>query len=192
MIFKLLFTLVLCFAGSYGQPVEHGKHTKVTRSNVLSITPAALLTNAITVNYEHLFDRSNAFGLQITCMYGTKADGFCMKMDYRRHYFKKPGHLGLKSPYWGPFLYYEKSTNKIPVDRDTFTVDYTAFKAGVQWGWRWVLWNRVSPCFSIGYGLPVYTGFTWLPYRHEDGDFLELIATLQYGVIGELSIGVVF
>jgi hypothetical protein len=187
-----LFTGIIFCATCINPSYSQDSTNSFNKTNAINIYPLSLPSGFIRGNFEHLFGMRHGLMIEGDYQMNKNAKGYDIKLDYRYHYFKNKNPTGLKSSFFGPFLYYEKSKNQIEVESESYSVDYKALKAGIEWGHRWIFWKNVNVCFNIGYGFPIVTTYGWSPNRPENGDKLELLATIQYGLLSELSIGVAF
>jgi hypothetical protein len=186
-----LAVLVFCalpFDNSFSQEAAGSRIVR----NTINVGPLSAAFGNVDGYYEHLFGKKHGLMIEATYMALETAKGYSMRLDYRYHFFWKPNHRGLNSPFWGPFIYGEKSKNVLVIGGASYDLNYQAVKAGIQLGRRWIFWRFVNGCLEIGYGFPVYTKYTWSPSRPSGADLVELLATIGYGLMGEASLGFAF
>lgn len=196
--FSVITLVILFFTinSIYSQEViGDTSQPSIQRDNAVNIYPIALVTGNFAGNYEHLFNNRHGLMVQGSFAFG-KATGFSAALHYRYHYFSKPQHTGLNSPFWGPFAYYEKSNADVKVKSDdidtTYNVDVTYMKVGANWGRRWMWGNGFNIGFRIGYGLPLIAEFDWHGETTDLIEQVESITKVVAGIDGEFSIGIAF
>jgi len=176
--------------GNNNPMVSHSPSVKTT--NAINLNTLGLAFGNISASYEHLFNGKHGLMMQGTFIYNS---GYGAGVHYRHHYFSKLKHNGINSPFWGPFLYFEKRPGIATVTSDDSTEKYdfeiTYLKAGLNAGRRWV-WGAFTMAFRIGYGYPLIADFKWPPNESEEVKTIETIIKVIAGIDGELSIGFVF
>jgi len=191
---KVVFIGLLIFSVSisFSQQAENVKVYK----NSINFNPLGIALGSIAGNYEHLFGNRNGIMIQsgFAAGYGLgKGSGVAIEMQYRYHYFRKSNQAGLNSPFWGPFVYYEKSKTEIKDNAGSnYTVDIEYVKAGASWGRRWNWNNSFNLVFKIGYGIPFYANYKWLPNEPAQVKTIESLTTILAGIDGEFTMGFAF
>jgi hypothetical protein len=177
---------------AFSQEVDNKK----ALHNSINFNPLGIVLGTIGGNYEHLFGQKH--GIMI---YGAFPAGFgfgtgsgvSVELQYRYHYFRKQNQIGLNSPFWGPFVYYEKSEGEVKDNNGTkYNVNIEYCKAGASWGRRWIWGNTFNLVFKIGYGLPLYAKYNWSPTTPDQVETIEAMTTALAGIDGELTIGFAF
>lgn len=189
----LFFALILISASiSFSQQAENVKVFK----NSINFNPLGIALGSIAGNYEHLFGNKNGIMIQggFPAGYGLgKGSGMVFEIQYRYHYFRKDNQIGLNSPFWGPFVYYEKSKTEIKDNiGSNYNVDIEYFKAGASWGRRWIWKNSFNLVFKIGYGIPFYANYKWSPIEPDQAKTIESMTTVLAGIDGEFTMGFAF
>jgi|WetSurMetagenome_2_1015567.scaffolds.fasta_scaffold20953_3 hypothetical protein len=184
----LLVSITLAFS-------QEAENRKALR-NSINFNPIGIALGTIGGNYEHLFGQKHGIMIQGAFPTGYAlgmGSGIAVELQYRYHYFRKNNQIGLNSPFWGPFVYYEKSKTEIKDNNGTkYNVDIKYFKVGANWGKRWIWGNTFNLVFRIGYGIPLYAGYNWSPNEPDQVETIETLTTALAGVDGELTIGFAF
>jgi hypothetical protein len=183
--------LVLCMS-YFNLSFSQDTIKTIIKTNAINIAPINIVFGSYCGYYECLLGGRHGCMIQGEYIKSNTSKGYDCALTYRYHFFKRKNHAGLNSPFLGAFLYYEKSENQIEIERSTYSVDYKAYKLGLQWGRRWIFWKGLDLCLDIGYGFPLHTDYGWSPIRPNNGDQLELLATIEYGLMWEASIGFAF
>lgn len=184
--------LLIAAACSFSQETENVKVFK----NSINFNPLGIALGSIGANYEHLFGNTSGIMIQggFPAGYGLgKGSGMAMELQFRYHYFRKPNQIGLNSPFWGPFVYYETSETEIKDNiGTTYNVDIKYLKAGASWGRRWIWNNSFNLVFKIGYGIPLYAKFDWSPTEPDQVQAIESMTKILAGIDSELTMGFAF
>ncbi len=168
-----------------------GEALPTSKSNAFNFNPLGLVLGALAGNYEHLFGNRHGVMVKGAYLFGN-ASGFSVGAHYRHHYHVQQNHAGLNSPFWGPFITYEKSSSTVTdPNRNSYSVDIEFLKAGANWGRRWIFGNTFNLALRIGYGFPFIADFTW-DNEPENARTVESITNVFGGIDGEISIGFAF
>lgn len=206
---KALTTLIFIsiFVVSYAQEEIIG-YTDVSESAIakdkiagfneaIQIYPFGLLVLNFAGNYEKLLQKRH--GLMVEGNFqlmNTENSNYGLGLHYRYHYFSKPKHRGMNSPYCGPFIKYNHITGTAWEEdmygRKDYTMSVDALRAGINWGRRWVWNSGFNINFRIGYGLPIHMVYNWQPAIPEAVNQIEALMTTFSGIDGELTAGFAF
>lgn len=192
--------LVSIFALS---PCAQDDDTLNLRTHAIQTNPLSMLSGAVGVNYEYLFLPRNGVAVEAVIGASPVYKGFGAGLHYRRHYHSKPGHKGLDSPFWGPFINVASFESEMQYTESgsrgssTYTIPFSATYAaiGLNWGRRWVWNNGFSVVTRIGYGLPIVSLDIDDSEHEMEAEARDMVVTVMkvvYGIDGELSIGFAF
>jgi hypothetical protein len=160
----------------------------------VNTNPLSLVLGSYGGNVEVLLNGKHGLMAEAGFSNSATASATVASFHYRHHYFTKPRHQNMNSPFWGPFFYYEKSHGTIADNANNinYTVDILYGKLGLDWGRRWVWNNGFNICFHIGYGLPLIADFDWHGNEPDQVDVIENLTKLIAGIDGGLSLGFAF
>lgn len=184
---------VVIFSGLLSEAIgSNSSETGDSPTNAINANPLALAFGGLNATYEHLF--GDRHGLMVQSGFTFKG-GYGVAFHYRYHFFTKPSHHGISSPFWGPFIHFEQGPTSAWVEEDgertDYDIDVTFLKIGLNVGRRWV-WGAFNLAFRIGYGYPVIADFKWSPDEPEQVETMEAVSKVLAGIDGELSIGFAF
>ena len=183
--------------GSISLVFSQGDENMKALNNSINFNPIGIALGSIGGNYEHLFGQKHGIMIQGVFPAGYalgKGSGMAVELQYRYHYFRKKNQFGLNSPFWGPFVYYEKSGgSEVKDNKGTkYNIDIEYCKVGASWGKRWIWGKTFNLVFKIGYGLPLYAKYNWSPNEPDQVKTIESLTTVIAGIDGELTIGFAF
>lgn len=187
-IFMGLFLVLILSQISFSQDSIND----LDQTNSISIYPLGIVFGNAAFNYEHLFHGKHGIMIQCSFPFFGKTKGYTGALHYRHHYFSKQKHIGLNSPFWGMFAYYEKSEAEIEDGYNQYNLKINFMKAGINWGRKWIFNSGFNICFRIGYGIPFIAEFDWSPTEPDNVEAIEALTKILGGIDGEFTIGYSF
>lgn len=166
---------------------------KISATDAINLNLISPFFGNINLSYEHLLKEKHGVMLQGGYFFSS---GFSAALHYRFHYFSNESHSKLNSPFFGAFLYFQKSKGDIDETENgvstVFHVDRTFFVAGLNWGRRMIWPTGLTIVYRIGYGYPFSADYKWEPYRSGDAKSAENTRKIIAGIDCELSLGYAF
>lgn len=177
------------------------------RKNAIDIQPLKLMSG-LTINYERLLGEKTGLFLEGSAyLYdplGSDSHGFGTGVQFRFHRFNNPKQVGLSSPYWGPTLYFEKSSGSAEVATangfsssiEKVEFDLTALRVGISTGRRWIYDSGFNIDLRGGYGIfPLYN-LSWNDPKksiaESDKDKVKTLSKVLGGIDFGFSLGFAF